>query len=144
MNLEGLEPVFYSVPLVDPNAPSASAASIPDIAAAVREGGVRALVIESQQYDKYPELREVAGRLAGFPDELPSAEGVGRVIGTHDGLVWSVAVTPGGQVVSGGADGTVRLWDLAGDEEREPLGRHDSRAARWSPAVKTERCGCGA
>ena len=30
-----------------------------------------------------------------------------------------MAVTPGGQVVSGGVDGKVRLWDLDGGEERE-------------------------
>ncbi|MCH7736773.1 MAG: hypothetical protein IH872_05150 [Chloroflexi bacterium] len=51
----------------------------------------------------------------------------GRIIGNHEGAVWSVAVTPGGQVVSGGTDGTVRLWGLDGGPEREPLGRHESR-----------------
>ena len=52
---------------------------------------------------------------------------VGRVIGNHDGAVISVAVTPGGQIVSGGADGAVRLWDLGGGAERDPLGRHGSQ-----------------
>ena len=35
----------------------------------------------------------------------------GRELGRHDGAVSAVAVTGEGRVVSGGADGTVRLWD---------------------------------
>ena len=50
----------------------------------------------------------------------------GRELGRHDGRVKAVAVTADGLVVSGGGDGTVRLWDprTPGDLGRE-LGRHD-------------------
>ena len=56
-------------------------------------------------------------------------------LGGHKGL--AVAVTGEGRVVSGGADGAVRLWDpsLPGDPGRE-LGRH--KGPVWAVAVTGE------
>ncbi len=47
-----------------------------------------------------------------------AADSIGRVRGTrvlpgHAGTVWAVAFLPDGRLVSGGEDGTVRLWDVA-------------------------------
>jgi WD40 repeat protein len=48
------------------------------------------------------------------------------VIGRHDGAVGALAVTLGGRVLSGGADGTVRIWNPAQPEEPAAvIGRHD-------------------
>ena len=57
------------------------------------------------------------------------------------------------RAVSGGDDGTVRVWDLATGQQRRPLTGHDGpvpavavsrrRAPRRSPAATTARCGCG-
>jgi WD40 repeat protein len=58
----------------------------------------------------------------------------GRVLGCHDGEVWTVAVGRAGCVVSGGEDTVVRMWDPAApdDDERE-LGRHDGPV--WAVAI---------
>nr|WP_238586249.1 hypothetical protein [Rhodococcus rhodochrous] len=41
----------------------------------------------------------------------------------HTGTVYSVSVTPNGsEVVSGGDDGTVRLWHVADPERMHPVG----------------------
>jgi WD40 repeat protein len=42
------------------------------------------------------------GRPAGEP----------RVLAGHDGIVWAVAFAPDGRLISGGADGTVRTWNV--------------------------------
>ena len=45
----------------------------------------------------------------------------------HEGPVYAVAFVPKGNlVVSGGADGTVRLWDMAEGVERATLARHQA------------------
>ena len=50
------------------------------------------------------------------------------VIGSHKGAVDALAATPGGLVVSGGADGTVRVWNPAQPEEPGAVvGRHEQR-----------------
>ena len=128
-NLQGLEPVFYSVPVIDPGAPSGKAASIPDTAAAVREVGVRALSINSRQYADLPELREAVERLAWFPSNLPEPEPQYhslRTLSGHAGSVQSVVVTPNEQqIVSGSTDETIKVWDLESGKEVRTLSGHD-------------------
>jgi WD40 repeat protein len=52
------------------------------------------------------------------------------VIGRHDdGVVGALAVSPDGRVVSGGTDGTVRMWDPGRPEDPGAvIGRHDDGA----------------
>ena len=72
----------------------------------------------------------------------------------HDGPVSSVAVTADGtRAVTGGDDGTVRVWDLAAGREQAPAHRpRRPVCGRWrsprtgparSAAARTARCGCG-
>ena len=68
--LDGLEPVFYSLPIIYAGASGGASTSIPRIAAAVAEAGVQALVIDSHQYADFPEFRDAAEGLAGFPSGL--------------------------------------------------------------------------
>jgi WD40 repeat protein len=50
------------------------------------------------------------------------------------GEIWSVAVLPGGRVVSGGGDGRVLVWDLAAPRKKPvEVGRHQGGA--WAVAV---------
>ena len=59
----------------------------------------------------------------------------GAVQGT--GQVWSVAFSPDGtRIVSGGADGTVRLWTLDGKAAAEPFKGH--RGSVWSVAFSPD------
>jgi WD40 repeat protein len=54
----------------------------------------------------------------------------------HEGLVWSVAVSPDGtRIVSGGEDGTVRLWTLDGKPTAQPFKGHEDwvRSVAFSP-----------
>ena len=71
----------------------------------------------------------------------------------HAGSVWSVGFSPdGAQIVSGGEDGTVRIWDVASGEQVAQLDGHAGRVFRWasarmgrrsSRAVMTARCASG-
>ncbi|WP_414569426.1 caspase family protein [Nostoc sp. CCY 9925] len=54
----------------------------------------------------------------------------------HDGIVCSVAFSPDGQtIVSGGDDGTVRLWNIQGDSVADPFRGHQGfvRSVTFSP-----------
>ena len=54
----------------------------------------------------------------------------GRSSTGHNDSVWSVAVTAdGARAVSGGDDGTVRVWDLAAGQQQAELTGHDDRGA---------------
>jgi WD40 repeat protein len=49
------------------------------------------------------------------------------VLAGHTRPVWSVAITPDGtRAISGGGDGTVRIWDLATGNEQATLTGHDT------------------
>ena len=48
----------------------------------------------------------------------------------HTDTIWSVSISAGGQVLaSGGRDGTLRLWDLAGTSAKEASGNKVSNRA---------------
>jgi WD40 repeat protein len=53
----------------------------------------------------------------------------------HEGGVWATAVAPGGELVSVGADGTVRTWDIGGAYDPVVTFPHDDlvHAAAFSP-----------
>ncbi|MFZ9739306.1 MAG: WD40 repeat domain-containing protein [Prochlorotrichaceae cyanobacterium] len=58
----------------------------------------------------------------------------------HSGSVYSVAFSPDGQtIVSGSADGTIRLWDLQGNPIGEPFQGHSHyvRSVAFSPDGQT-------
>ena len=115
---------------------------------------VRALRLSGQILAAHPGLvpAQLAGRLLGHPDpavadwatELthrggpgpwlvpltpaltPTTTALEQVLAGHDGTVESVAVTADGtRAVSGGDDGTVRVWDLATGQQQAALTGHD-------------------
>jgi WD40 repeat protein len=55
----------------------------------------------------------------------------------HTGYVLSVAISPDGRrAISGGADGTVRLWDLVAGTELRKLEGHRDQV--WSVAFSRD------
>lgn len=91
-------------------------------------------------------LADVAGetlRCLPVPQLVPlwtterTSPGLASVLGRHEDCVGAVALTGGGLVVSGGYDGSVRVWDphTPGDAGRE-LGHHDGKVR--AVAVTTE------
>ena len=122
--------VFYSVPIIDPQIPGKDVAAATEIAESVRGAGVRALSIDSRQYAEYPELRDAAESLAGFP-EVKAAHDDAPVISwraDRAGGVNSVAVTSDNKrVVSGGDEGTVRVWDIESGEDLWSQAGHRDR-----------------
>ena len=88
------------------------------------------------------------------PALTPTTTALEQVLTGHDGWVRAVAVTAdGARAVSGGVDGTVRVWDLATGRQQAELTGHDGhgvgggghrgRAPGRSAAAATGRCGCG-
>ena len=108
-----LTPDFYVVPST--TAPQiGGAVALLEIANAVQDEGVRALVLEPLQYNEPQKLRDAVESLKGFPDDLPYPDdGAIFTINSRHGQVNSVALTPDGlRLVSGGDDGAIRAWDL--------------------------------
>jgi hypothetical protein len=80
-----------------------------------------------------PSGRPWLGETAGALVEAMSAQRELEVLEGHDGWVLSVAFSPkGDRIVSGGGDGTVRLWQLDGSPAGEPFKGHDDWV--WSVA----------
>ena len=117
---------------------------------------VRALRLSGQILAAHPGLvpAQLAGRLLGHPDPAvadwatglthrggpgpwlvpltpaltPTTTALEQVLTGHAGWVRSVAVTAdGARAVSGGDDGTVRVWDLATGQQQAELTGHDGR-----------------
>jgi WD40 repeat protein len=56
---------------------------------------------------------DTAGRVSVYGDRLAREVR----LDAHDGMVWTVALGPGGRAASGGTDRMLRVWDLASGEE---------------------------
>ena len=88
-----------------------------------------------------------------IPTLTPPGVGDAMALAGHTGWVYAVAVTPDGRhVVSGGDDGTVRVWELATGAETTRFDGHTGRvrAVAVTPdgrhvviRAATGRCGCG-
>ncbi len=77
--------------------------------------------------DHYPALDILLDQAAGWvqepwlrpsPGALSTPYGPLQLTLWRTGQAYALAVAPDGRVVSGGADGTVRVWDLDGGEEK--------------------------
>jgi hypothetical protein len=117
---------------------------------------VRALRMSGQILAAHPELvpSQLAGRLIGQPDLsvadwvtglthrsgpgqrlapltpalTPTTAPLEQIFAGHHGLVLSVAITGDGtRAVSGGYDGTVRVWDLATGQQQAELTGHSGQ-----------------
>ena len=126
---------------------------------------VRVLRLSAQILATDPgEVRgQLAGRLLGHPDPavadwatgltrrsgpdpwlvplgpalIPATTALEQVLAGHDSWVEGVAVTAdGARAVSGGVDGTVRVWDLATGREQAELTSHDGHV--WAVAVTAD------
>jgi WD40 repeat protein len=112
----------------------------------IRKGSVRAVQFT-------PDNKKVlagTGRSPGAPNrpltgevfcwDLEAAKPRAAVLGEHAGEVYAVAVAPDGQTLaSGGADRTIKLWDLASGQEKGALEWHIGpvRALAFSPNGQT-------
>ena len=126
---------------------------------------VRVLRLSAQILATDPgEVRgQLAGRLLGHPDPavadwatgltrrsgpdpwlvplgpalIPTTTALEQVLTGHDSWVEGVAVTAdGARAVSGGVDGTVRVWDLATGRQQAELTSHDLTV--WAVAVTAD------
>jgi len=112
--LEGLRPTFYSFSLGAHTISPQSILEIPAATAAVADTGVTSIVASTLLYTNSPELRDALEALADFPNNLPSKDDE-PIVEWNSGqsLVVSLAVTPDGQqLVSGGDDGTINVWEI--------------------------------
>ncbi len=92
---------------------------------------LRHLCLQALQYGMADLADNLRARLATRPGELlpvwtSSRSSPALELGTHDGPVWAVAVTPDGRVVTGGDDDRVLLWDPARPGTPTELGTHDA------------------
>ena len=73
-----------------------------------------------------PGARPWVGETAGALVEAMGAQREVKVLHGHEGRVTSVAFSPqGDRIVSGGKDGTVRLWQLDGTPAAAPFNGHE-------------------
>ncbi|MBP7960950.1 MAG: hypothetical protein KBG20_01440 [Caldilineaceae bacterium] len=75
----------------------------------------------------------------GYVDRVDSIGSSPVVFRGHTGTVWSVAFSPDGeQIVSGGDDGTARIWDATNGMEMRQLNGFEGSvvwSVSWSPAT---------
>ncbi|WP_329484275.1 trypsin-like peptidase domain-containing protein [Kribbella sp. NBC_01484] len=95
------------------------------------------LTEDSLANDLHARLQADPGGLLPLWTTRRASSRMAAELGRHDRAVTAVVVLPDGQVVTGGADNRVLLWDSAtpGAQPVE-LGRHDDRV--WAVAVLTD------
>jgi WD40 repeat protein len=80
---------------------------------------LRQLSLQAMEFSDESLAVTARDRLVGLGNPCPvpqwttrrTSRALAAELGSHDGMVWAVAVLPNGCVVSGGDDGTLRVWD---------------------------------
>jgi hypothetical protein len=106
---------------------------------------MRQLALEAAKYGFEGLAEDIRARMQALPEPrlVPLWASRSRPpafqLGHHDGGVTAVAVTPSGQVISGGRDGRVLAWDRERPGEPIEVGHHRVECVRCLDTERTRR-----